>query len=113
MVSRGFREGKFHFRMIGTRRAITRRTRYDKSMHARLPPPSTAQPKLPEMQRAIRPSCREDDPRHQPSTAVRGGVRHYALARAVSKLATAARNLVDHKRRECRWWREVAMQVWL
>jgi hypothetical protein len=26
---------------------------------------------------------------------------------------TAARNLVDHKRRECRWWREVAMQVWL
>jgi hypothetical protein len=26
---------------------------------------------------------------------------------------TAARNLVDHQRRECRWWREVAMQVWL
>jgi hypothetical protein len=26
---------------------------------------------------------------------------------------TAARNLVDHKRRECRWWREVSMQIWL
>src|SRR3954468_19388657 len=26
---------------------------------------------------------------------------------------TAARNLVDHQRRECRWWRGVSMQVWL
>src|SRR5215212_131462 len=26
---------------------------------------------------------------------------------------TAVRNLVDHQRRECRWWRQVAMQVWL
>src|SRR5829696_10042013 len=26
---------------------------------------------------------------------------------------TAARNLVDHKRRECRWWRAVSVQVWL
>jgi hypothetical protein len=26
---------------------------------------------------------------------------------------TAARNLVDHQRRECRWWRKVSIQVWL
>lgn len=26
---------------------------------------------------------------------------------------TATWNLVDHKRRECRWWRGVSMQVWL
>jgi hypothetical protein len=25
----------------------------------------------------------------------------------------AARNLIDHQRRECRWWRDVSMQVWL
>jgi hypothetical protein len=26
---------------------------------------------------------------------------------------TAVRNLVDHQRRESRWWRQVSMQVWL
>ncbi len=25
----------------------------------------------------------------------------------------AARNLLDHQRRQCRWWRGVSMQVWL
>jgi hypothetical protein len=65
------------------------------------------------VRRTLRSPDRPLDPGQQPSPTFLLEIDTNLSLEQFRSWRTAARNLVDHKRRECRWWRQVAMQVWL